>query len=254
MVVGGLSGELNFADYSDPARPHYVSQVKAQDTISISIDYNEASGLVIAGSMDSPMMGIVDATDISRPRKIANVDIGGPAVLVTLSPDGRRAAVATVSGAVKLVDLTDPAKPRVISQAYRFGGMAMAARFSPDGRKLAVGSETATVAVVDVSDPSRPKPITEWSGTAELVYAVDFSKDGPGSSPEAATRRSGSGRLASASRMWCCGRSRAGVRRALPGRPDAGGGGDGEPSGRGCPTPTPSSPASVPGPVIRARP
>ena len=35
------------------------------------------------------MMGIVD-TDISRPRKIANVDIGGPAVLVTLSPDGRR--------------------------------------------------------------------------------------------------------------------------------------------------------------------
>ena len=178
VVVGGLSGELNFADYSDPARPHYVSQVKAQDTISISIDYNEASGLVIAGSMDSPMMGIVDATDISRPRKIANVDIGGPAVLVTLSPDGRRAAVATVSGAVKLVDLTDPAKPRVISQAYRFGGMAMAARFSPDGRKLAVGSEPATVAVVDVSDPSRPKPITEWSGTAELVYAVDFSKDG----------------------------------------------------------------------------
>lgn len=178
VVVGGLSGELSFADYSDPDRPRYVGRVKAQDTISISVDYNETSGLVIAGSMDSPAIGIVDATDITRPRKIADVDVGSPAVLVTLSPDGRRAAVATVSGAVKLVDLTDPIAPRVVSEAYRFGGMAMAARFSRDGRKLAVGSEEAMVAVIDVSDPDRPKTLSQWAGTAELVYAVDFNGDG----------------------------------------------------------------------------
>ena len=43
-----------------------------------------------------------------------------------------------------------------------------------------------------------------------------------------------------------------GVRRALPGRPDAGGGGDGEPSDVVARPPTPPSPASVPGPVIRS--
>ncbi|QHN32095.1 hypothetical protein GII32_18440 [Gordonia amarae] len=177
VVLAGQTGDLHFADYSDGDHPRYVSSIRAQDAVSISVDYNERSRLAVAVSMDLPTVAIIDASDVRNPRKVADVDVGSGASLVTLSPDGRRAAVALVSGVVKLVDLSDPAHPKVTADAYSFAGMAMAARFSRDGRRLAVGSTEPTVAVIDVADPDRPRVVSTWP-TAVLTYAVDFNDDG----------------------------------------------------------------------------
>ncbi|GAA2065438.1 nSTAND1 domain-containing NTPase [Williamsia deligens] len=178
--VGTASGQLYMADVSDPARPAVISPAVPItpggliETVAVS----GATRVAIAGSTLSTQLPVVDISDPRAPRRVAAIDLGDGAAWAAMSPDGRRAVVSTATGYVLLIDLSTPARARVLSRTKLFDTGALAARFSPDGRLLVVSSATKQVEVLDVSDPSRPRTVADLSGPTGAVYGATFSRDG----------------------------------------------------------------------------
>ena len=95
-----------------------------------------------------------------------------------MSPDGRTAAVATVTGPVRLLDLSNPAAPRAYPDPIAFKASALSVRFDPAGSRLVATSEERNVEVVDISDKEHPRRTAELSGPAGQLYSAGFSADG----------------------------------------------------------------------------
>ncbi|WP_440712851.1 nSTAND1 domain-containing NTPase [Gordonia sp. FQ] len=177
-TLGSVSGTVYFADYSDPARPHLLGSVLAGTGLNETVDYSAASHLAVTGGTDQRALTVVDAADLTAPRVAGTFDSGSGVWWASLSPDGRRAAVATNSGQVRLLDLSDPAHPRAYPNPLDFNGSALAVRFSADGKRIVATSEDKSVAVADVSDPDHPRTVAVMTGPAGQLYSAAFSPDG----------------------------------------------------------------------------
>jgi len=178
-VSGSVSGTVSFIDVADPDRPRIVGKAPAQEKLNETVDYSPASGLAVTGGTELSAVAVIDAERLSAPRTVSTIDAGSGVWWTSLSPDGRLAAIATSSGRVRLADLSDPARPRLLPDPVTFrNGTAMSVRFSADGRRLVATSEGGSVAVVDVSDPERPSTVAQMSGPAGQLYSASFSPDG----------------------------------------------------------------------------
>ncbi|UZF55030.1 hypothetical protein LH935_20210 [Gordonia polyisoprenivorans] len=177
-TMGTVTGAVQFADMSDPADPHLVGSVDAQHTLNETVDYSERSHLAVTGATDSNIVTVIDASDLAGPKVVSTFDAGGGVWWTTLSPDGRRVAVATSTGVVQLVDLTDPAAPRAYPHPIDFEGAALAVRFSAHGDRIVATSEERAVVVADVSNPQAPHTIATLTGPAGQLYSAGFSADG----------------------------------------------------------------------------
>jgi transcriptional regulator with XRE-family HTH domain len=111
---------------------------------------------------------------------------------VAFSPDARTLA-SLDDGAVRLWDIANPARPRLLGTILTGGaGSISSVALSPDRRTLASGSYDGTVRLWDIADPTHPRllsPIltgsssaintnaseTIWSST---IASVAFSRDG----------------------------------------------------------------------------
>ncbi|WP_448222085.1 nSTAND1 domain-containing NTPase [Gordonia iterans] len=177
-TLGSVSGTVYFADFSDPAEPRIVGSVDGHPGLNETVDYSPKTGIAVTGGTDQRVLTIFDASDPAAPKKIATYDPGAGVWWASLSPDGRRVAVATNTGQVRLLDMSDPAKPRAYPDPVAFGGSALAVRFDAEGNRLVATSEDKTAVVVDVSDPEKPRQIAEMSGPAGQLYSATFSPDG----------------------------------------------------------------------------
>ncbi|MFZ2510279.1 MAG: hypothetical protein WAW85_04220 [Gordonia sp. (in: high G+C Gram-positive bacteria)] len=177
-MMGSVSGVIYFADYSNPAAPRLVGSVQAGAGLNETVAYSPATALAITGGTDQRELTIVDASDLTKPRVVGNFDAGSGVWWASLSPDGRRAAVATNAGQVRLLDLSDPAHPRAYPSPLTFDGAALAVRFSDDGSRIVATSEDKSVAVADVSDPENPRTVATLTGPAGQLYSAAFSPDG----------------------------------------------------------------------------
>lgn len=177
-AMGSVSGTVYFGDYSDPARPHLIGSVPAGAGLNETVDYSPASGLAVTGGTDQRELTVIDASDVRRPRVAGTFDSGSGVWWASLSPDGRRAAVATNSGHVRLLDLSDPAHPRAYPDPLTFDGSALAVRFSGDGNRIVATSEDKSAAVADIADPQAPRRIATMTGPAGQLYSAGFSPDG----------------------------------------------------------------------------
>ncbi|GAC47217.1 NACHT and WD repeat domain-containing protein [Gordonia aichiensis] len=178
VTTGTVTGTVQFADYSDPQKPHVVGSVAAQPTLNETVDYSERSGLAITGAADGNALTVIDASTLSSPRVVSRFDTGGGIAWASLSPDGRTAAVATVTGPIRLIDLSNPAAPRAHPDPITFKASALSVRFAPSGDKLVATSEERNVEVVDISDKDHPRATAELSGPAGQLYSAGFSADG----------------------------------------------------------------------------
>ncbi|WP_353107659.1 hypothetical protein [Gordonia sp. (in: high G+C Gram-positive bacteria)] len=178
LAIGTADGTVMFADVSDPARPHVVGAVAAHDALNETVDYSAQSHLAVTGGTASRVVTVVDAKDLTAPRVVGRFDAGAGVWWASLSPDGRRLAVATTTGQVRLVDLTTPNRPRAYPDPIRFGGAALSTRFDSTGDRLVATSEDRVVAIADISDPESPRETARLTGPAGQPYSAAFSPDG----------------------------------------------------------------------------
>ncbi|MFJ3776823.1 hypothetical protein ACIPX0_34510 [Streptomyces sp. NPDC090075] len=120
--------------------------------------------------------------DISDPRRPSALDFAFASDFVrpgSFSPDGRvLATVDTAGNTVRLLDMTDPRRPRQLALLTGYTGFVYAVAFAPDGRRLVTGDSGTKARVWDVSKPRQPRELANLTGNELAVPAVAFSPDG----------------------------------------------------------------------------
>ena len=203
-----LAAQLYLAAYRIQPTPDAVSRLLDTENTPLSSSLTGANGLTISvafspnGHMLAAGSGngtawLWDITDPAHPRPLgqlpASPTVGATYGInsVAFSPDGHTLAGGGSSSnssfsAVWLWDVTDPARPRLLSQFltggtathYGIGNEVDSVAFSPDGHTLAGGSG-GTVGLWDVADPVHPRPLGQpLTGGTAGINSVAFSPDG----------------------------------------------------------------------------
>ena len=139
--------------------------------------------------------GAIEVWDISHSqgsRRVGRFAMRpGQSSTAAVSPDGRTVAVVDAdTDSTRLLDITDPAAIRAVSELPRDRtGWGVTAEFSPDSRYLVTGGirpmsvenprQGDIVQIWDVADPGQPRPVGPALLTGdEYVLDLEFGTDG----------------------------------------------------------------------------
>jgi WD40 repeat protein len=158
-------------------------------TLRSHLAEDDQQGLAQAYTADGTMLTVGRAGKVtawntagsSAPVKVSTAVVHeeGFLHLAAMTPDGRFVATADYTGKVRVSDLTDPARPVLVSKFVDKEGSSQSGnnRFviSPDGRTLAFGRIGRTVKLWDVTPGREATPLGVVAG-AQMPLA--FSPDG----------------------------------------------------------------------------
>jgi hypothetical protein len=168
-------------DVSDPMVPRVASSAHVDGAASLA-----ATGpyLVVGTEQSFPRVPIVlevlDLQDGGQIRKIGEMGVGDDCRGVgDIAVDAGVAYLACTGKIAKIVTLTDPANPRLLSTiplpGYALGIMArggyayVLTRFPTAPENELVGLVENGVVVLDVGDGERPRVLGQWSGLTEEI-------------------------------------------------------------------------------------
>jgi WD40 repeat protein/transcriptional regulator with XRE-family HTH domain len=151
-----------------------------------SIDYSaDGDRLAAVSGGAHGDVDLWDSADPWRPVHVAAVTVGrgfgAAAGVESLSPSGRLLAVGDAQGKTRLVDLSNPRRPRPIGPLL--GGATPPIEqlnFSPDMRLLSVSDQSGRIHLWDIADPAHPTrlPTLDSRGSSAPVLGVAFSPNG----------------------------------------------------------------------------
>jgi WD40 repeat protein len=110
---------------------------------------------------------------------------GSQLFALAFNPNGSLLATGGTDNVVRLWDVTDPGRPRLLPRSLGgFGGAVESIAFSPDGQTLIAGGATDAVLQWDVTNPAEPNvlpPLVGLTGSDvynTVIQTVSFSPDG----------------------------------------------------------------------------
>ena len=203
-------GSIQVIDITDPSRPRLAASAfddrKGFGSLGGAADIEVVASpagtyaMVLGFGEDYPVQ-VVDITDPSRPRPVAGIAPDDPRMLdayagangvAIVGVSGRTYAVAsgTYDDAVQVVDITDPSRPRPVSDTFFRGGShdggareMEVVTASESGRAYVLMSRADVIHVLDITDPADPSrddyivyrargmEVAEVSGSTYLVAA-----------------------------------------------------------------------------------
>ncbi|WP_127783524.1 helix-turn-helix domain-containing protein [Rhodococcus sp. X156] len=179
--TGGSDPSLHLWDLRDPQHARRLPDLTpAAGTRLSGAAALSRDGTLAAGGTSSGGVWFWDLTDRERPQPVGPPvqAVEGLVGVVTLSPDGRLAAVAAQDGrVVNVYDLTDRGNIRLAS-ALSTTNYPQALAFSPSGRLVAAATADNAVTLWDVGNPASPREVSTVSGFSGTAQAVAFSADG----------------------------------------------------------------------------
>lgn len=195
LYGAGAKSGLLVLDVRDPDRPRYLTAV-ATDLPALGLAVDGDRLLVAVGSnARSGGLRVFGLADPTRPRLMGTLDVGQDAR--TVAPVGRYALLATWEN-LFVVDLADPAAPRVASQVRAYEGVDLVV----SGRRAWLRREPFAVrewnhlALFDLAGLPEIRPMGEMSlltnggmaASGDLVLAADGARGlltvGPGETGE----------------------------------------------------------------------
>ncbi len=156
-----------------------------QETLAEALQLN-SSDTPLAAQLNLAAFRMDPSSDVvSRVVSTENTPLSSPLAdsatgvsAVAFSPDGRTLAAGSYNGTVRLWDVSDPARSRVLSQPLTHTLTVYSLAFSPDGRILADGDADGILWLWDVSDPAHPRVLSKPEASGLPIFSVAFSPDG----------------------------------------------------------------------------
>ncbi|WP_433679452.1 WD40 repeat domain-containing protein [Nocardia sp. CA-119907] len=179
VVTGGQDGAVRV--WSMPRIGSGDSLTRAYEPII------DASGTRMVVRSGDGAVEVWQISDPKTPRRLGRLELPlSSATNMAMTSDGRLLVVGGERYLGVLIDISDPAAMRVLTELPAETGQLSAVGFSPDSRLLATagltgasGTTNDVIRVWDVSDPARPRAVGEPISTAhDYPFDVRFSPDG----------------------------------------------------------------------------
>jgi|GEM_PF-2173597 Uncharacterized conserved protein len=163
-------GGLRVYDLSDPARPRQIGALPLDNVNSLALGGSADRPLLFAGVSESAQshgVQVVDLATPAAPRKLGYVALTAPVQRLYLHPERRNLLFAGPYAHGAVVDVSDPAAPRTLTQERSGLSLQISAA---QGDTLWTGEGYGGMAPWYIADPAHPVQVGTPVSAATLGY------------------------------------------------------------------------------------
>ncbi|HKS49847.1 MAG TPA: WD40 repeat domain-containing protein [Amycolatopsis sp.] len=199
MATGSNDYTIRLWNVADPTRPTAIGQLAGHTDGVAAVAFSPDGRTLATGSVDRTVR-LWNVADPTRPIALGQPDPARPAeqgrpltgnvgriTSVAFSPDGHTLAAGNLAASgvgdplpvLRLWNVSDPARPVLLSQPFISHIEVDSVAFSPDGHTLAASCADGVTRLWNIADPTQPIVLGEpLTGHTDYAFSVAFSPDG----------------------------------------------------------------------------